>query len=125
MGRALDDERIATMKIQGIEGMSPDRIQFEVQRGAKFVFFYYSVSVLVMSFRRASPVYFIPAGESALAKGLPWTLLTAVAGWWGIPWGPIYTVQSLVVNLKGGKDVTAELSGRLPPTMTVPNLNQT
>jgi hypothetical protein len=47
------------MKIQGIEGMSPDEIRFEVQRGAKFVFFYYSVSVIVMSFRRPSPVYFI------------------------------------------------------------------
>ena len=112
------------MKIEGIEGMSPDRIQFELQRGAKFVFFYYSVSLLVMSFRRASPVYFIPAGESALTKGLPWTLLTLVAGWWGIPWGPIYTVQSLVVNLKGGKDVTVELAGRLQPSMAVANRNQ-
>ncbi len=109
------------MKIQGIEGMSPDEIRFEVQRGAKFVFFYYAVSVLVMSFRRASPVYFIPAGQKAHGKGLPWTLLTLVAGWWGIPWGPIYTVQSLVVNFKGGKDVTAELSARLQPATTVPN----
>ena len=58
------------MKIQGIEGMSPDEIRFEVQRGAKFVFFYYAVSVLVMSFRRASPVYFIPAGQKAHGKGL-------------------------------------------------------
>jgi hypothetical protein len=112
------------MKIEGIEGMSPDQIRFEVQRGAKFVFFYYSVSVLVMSFRRASPVYFIAAGENALAKGLAWTLLTVVAGWWGIPWGPIYTVQSLAVNLKGGKDVTAEFSARLQPGISVPNRNQ-
>jgi len=103
------------MKIQGIEGKSPDEIRFEIQRGAKFVFFYYAVSVLVMSFRRASPIYFIPAGASPLGKGLPWTLLTVVAGWWGIPWGPIYTVQSLVVNFKGGKDVTAELSAKLQP----------
>ena len=109
------------MKIQGTEGMSPDQIRFEIQRGAKFVFFYYSVSVLVMSFRRASPVYFIPAGENALGKGLPWTLLTLVAGWWGIPWGPIYTVQSLAVNLKGGKDVTAELSARLQSAPVVTN----
>jgi hypothetical protein len=112
------------MKIQGIEGMSPDEIRFEVQRGAKFVFFYYAVSVLVMSFRRASPVYFIPAGQKAHGKGLPWTLLTLVAGWWGIPWGPIYTVQSLVVNFKGGKDVTAELSARLQPATTLPNPQQ-
>ena len=108
------------MNIQGIEGMSPDEIRFEIQRGAKFVFFYYAVSVLVMSFRRASPVYFIAAGQNPLGKSLPWTLLTLVAGWWGIPWGPIYTVQSLVVNFKGGKDVTAELSARLQPAAAAP-----
>lgn len=101
------------MKIQGIEGMSPDHVLFEVQRGAKFVFFYYAVSVLVMSFRRSSPVYFIPVGQDTLSKGLPWTLLTLVAGWWGIPWGPIYTIQSLTVNFKGGKDVTADLSASM------------
>jgi hypothetical protein len=116
--------RSDAMKIQGTEGMSTDEIRFEVQRGAKFVFFYYSISVLVMSFRRASPVYFIPAGQNALGKGLPWILLTLVAGWWGIPWGPIYTVQSLVVNFKGGKDVTAELSARLQPATNVPDPRQ-
>jgi hypothetical protein len=112
------------MKIQGIEEMSPDQILFEVQRGAKFVFFYYAVSVLVMSFRRASPIYFIPAGQDTLSKGLPWTLLTLVAGWWGIPWGPIYTIQSMTVNFRGGKDVTAELSARMRPAITVPNRGQ-
>jgi hypothetical protein len=112
------------MKIEGIAGMSPDQIRFEIQRGGKFVFFYYSVSVLIMSFRRASPVYFIPAGENALGKAVPWTLLTLVAGWWGIPWGPIYTVQSLAVNLKGGKDVTAELSAKLQPVANMPNPKQ-
>ena len=25
---------------------------------------------------------------------------------WGIPWGPIWTIQSLAVNFRGGKDVT-------------------
>ena len=101
------------MRIQGIEGMSPDRLQFEIQRGARLVLYQYAISVLVMSFRRSSDVYFIPAGESAVTKGLPWSLISFVAGWWGIPWGPIFTIQSLVTNFKGGKDVTAELSARL------------
>lgn len=95
------------MKIQGIEGMSPDQLRFEIQRGAKLVCYNYCISVIVMTFRRSSPVYFVPAGESTLSKGLPWTLLTLVMGWWGFPWGPIFSIQSLVVNLKGGKDVTA------------------
>jgi hypothetical protein len=29
-----------------------------------------------------------------------------VAGWWGIPWGPIYTIQSVYKNSKGGIDIT-------------------
>lgn len=108
------------MKIQGIEGMSPERLQFEFQRGAKLVFYQYAISVLVVSFRRSSDIYFIPAGENAIKKGLPWSLISLVAGWWGIPWGPIFTIQSLVTNFKGGKDVTAELSARLTQAPTGP-----
>jgi hypothetical protein len=37
-------------------------------------------------------------------------------GWWGFPWGPIFSIQSLVVNLKGGKDLTAAISASLPQT---------
>ena len=103
------------MKIQGTEGMGPDQIRFEIQRGAKFVLYYYCISLLVVTLRRPSPVYFLPAGQSRVAKGLPWTLLTVLLGWWGIPWGPIYSIQSLVVNFKGGKDVTAEISATLQP----------
>jgi len=108
------------MKIQGIEGMSPDQLRFEIQRGAKLVCYYYTISIVVMTFRRASHAYYIPAGESAVVKGLPWTLLTLVAGWWGIPFGPIFSIQSLVVNFKGGKDLTPEFTaamtrGAAPP----------
>jgi hypothetical protein len=98
------------MKIVGIEGMAPDRVQFELQRGAKLVCYQYCISLLVITFRRSTDVYFVPAGESAAVKGLPWILLSVVAGWWGIPWGPIFTIQSLITNFKGGKDVTANIS---------------
>ena len=103
------------MKIVGAENMSADQMRFEIQRGAKLVYFQYAISVLVMSFRRSSNIYFIPAGESALGKSMPWTLLSLIAGWWGIPWGPIWTIQALITNFKGGKDVTAEIAAHLQP----------
>jgi hypothetical protein len=103
------------MKIVGAENMSPDQLRFEIQRGAKLVLYQYCISILVMTFRRASSIYLIPAGESTITKGLPFTFLSLIAGWWGIPWGPIWTIQSLVVNFQGGKDVTAEISSRLQP----------
>jgi len=107
------------MKIVGAENMSADQMRFEIQRGAKLVSFQYAISVLVLSFRRNSNIYFIPAGESAIGKSLPWTLLSFVAGWWGIPWGPIWTIQALITNFKGGKDVTAQISANLQPAPKV------
>ena len=89
------------MKIVGAENMSPDQMRFEIQRGAKLVYFQYAISVLVMSFRRSSNIYFIPAGEGMLGKSLPWTFLSLIAGWWGIPWGPIWTIQALITNFQG------------------------
>ncbi|HEX8882297.1 MAG TPA: hypothetical protein VF749_19785 [Candidatus Acidoferrum sp.] len=94
------------VKIRGIEGMRAGEIDFEIHRGGRFVFFQYCVSIVVLTFRRASDVYFLRQGENALTKGLPFTLLSLVAGWWGIPWGPIYTLQSVYNNSRGGQDVT-------------------
>src|SRR5579859_2877794 len=102
-------------KICGIEGMQADQINFELQRGAKFVFYTYCVSVIVMTFKRSSPVYFVRHGESAVSKGLPYCLISLLLGWWGIPWGPIWTVTTLVNNLKGGKDVTAQITTATQP----------
>jgi|SRR5215470_4324533 len=101
------------MKLVGIDGMSPAELNFEVQRGGKFVTYYYCISIIIMTFRRGSHIYFIKAGESPLSKGLPWTLLSLLFGWWGIPWGPIWTIQSIAVNFRGGKDVTAAVTNAL------------
>ena len=101
------------MKIQGIEGMSPDGATVRNTTGGQARFYQYAISILVMSFRRSSDIYFIPAGGSAVKKGLLWSLISLLAGLWGIPWEPIFTIQSLVTNFKGGKDVTAELSASL------------
>jgi hypothetical protein len=104
---------MAKKKIHGIEGMTPAQLNFELQRGARLVIFQYAISIIVMSFRRASDVYFIRAGESTTSKSIGFTLLTLVAGWWGIPFGPIFTIQALVTNCRGGKDVTKEIAASL------------
>ncbi|HLW53498.1 MAG TPA: hypothetical protein VKW06_11700 [Candidatus Angelobacter sp.] len=94
-------------KITGIESMSKEQISFELQRGGKFVQYQYCISIVVMTFKRGTDIYFLRADENPVVKGLGWVLLTVLAGWWGIPFGPIFTVQSIWYNLKGGHDVTA------------------
>jgi hypothetical protein len=108
------------MKIVGIERMTTSELDFELQRGAKFVYFQYCISIIILTFKRSSNIYFFRTGENALGKSLPFTLLSLVAGWWGFPWGPIYTIQSVYNNFRGGKDVTQSVvnSMRAPKAAT-------
>ena len=99
------------MKIHGTENLSNEEISAQLQQGARFLMFPYCVSVLVMSFKRSSGVHFVPAGESAAGKRLQFALLSLVFGWWGIPWGPIWTLGTVYRNIAGGIDVTREVLG--------------
>ncbi len=108
------------MAIRGIEGMTAEQVKFEVQRGGRFVVYHYCISIVVLTFRRGTDVYFVRAGESRVKKGMPWTLLTLVAGWWGIPFGPIFSIMSLVTNFKGGKDVTRSIIVNSPTAQPQP-----
>jgi hypothetical protein len=97
------------VKILGTEGMSKEAIRAEVDRGARFVIYQYCISIVFMSFKRPSEIYFVRAGEGAGGKGLKFTLLSCLGGWWGIPWGPIWTIQSIWLNSRGGRDVTQQI----------------
>jgi hypothetical protein len=111
------------MKIVGIEDMQNFELRMEIQKGGKFVVYQYVISVLIMTFRRNSNIYFVKADESAVVKGLPFTLLSLLVGWWGIPWGIIYTIGALVTNLGGGKDVTAQILAASGQTVPPQNIN--
>jgi hypothetical protein len=79
---------------------------------------------IVMTFRRGSDIHFVRAGESTIKHSIGYTFLTFFFGWWGFPWGPIYTIGSIFTNLTGGKDVTQEIIYSLnveQPTSSVTN----
>jgi len=99
------DRQVAT-KIVGIEGKTFEQLDREIADGGAFVYYQYAISIIVMTFRRGSDIYYIPPGESRIGKGLPFSLMTFVLGWWGIPWGPIYSIGSLWTNFNGGENVT-------------------
>ncbi|WJI77989.1 MULTISPECIES: hypothetical protein [unclassified Mesorhizobium] len=103
-------------KIRGIDDLTWQQLLDEINRGGKFVCFQYCFSIIVLTFRRSTDVYFIRAGENASRHHLPYTLLSLVAGWRGVPWGVIYTPAVLATNLSGGKDVTASILRQIAPT---------
>jgi len=97
------------MQIKGIEGLSDDLIRDELQSGAKFVVYQYCISLLVLTFKRRSKIHFIKANESSIKYGWMYILISLILGWWGIPWGPIYTISAVVKNCMGGVDITDEV----------------
>jgi hypothetical protein len=94
------------MTIKGIKGMTIAQIQDEVDNGGKFVTYSYCISFIAISFRKSSGIYFIRSHENSVIKGAPFTLVSLLFGWWGIPWGVIYTFASLYTNINGGKNIT-------------------
>ena len=96
------------MSIEEISKLSVEELNNELANGARFVQFSYTISVVVMTFKRYSKIYFIRKGDSMSADRLPYTLINLFLGWWGIPFGPIYTIWSIVENANG-KDVTEEV----------------
>lgn len=59
-----------------------------------------TMSFLVMTRRTASGG--ILCGSCRRSEALRAGGVSAVLGWWGIPWGPIYTVGSIATALGGG-----------------------
>jgi len=97
------------MKIKNIDGLSAEDLQQEVKEGGKFIYFPFTVSLIVVTFKRTSGVYLVRGKENAVVKGLPFVLISFFFGWWGFPFGPKYTIDNIRTNLKGGKDVTEEV----------------
>ena len=97
------------MQIKNIEGLSVAQIKELVSQGAEFVYFPYTVSFVLMTLKRTSSIYFIRPYEGKFKYSYKHFGVNALFGWWGIPWGPKYTMQAIRTNLKGGKDVTDEV----------------
>jgi len=100
---------VPDMRIKNIDGLSAEDLQREADKGARFIYYPFIVSLLVITFKRTSGVYLVRANENPVSKGLPFTLVSAFFGWWGVPFGPKYTLASIRTNMKGGKDVTDEV----------------
>jgi hypothetical protein len=89
--------------------MTVGEMREEIKHGARFVVFEYVISLIVITRRRASPIFFVRPSESFFAKSLPYNLITLLLGWWSFPWGPAFTIGAIRDNLRGGQDVSAKV----------------
>lgn len=74
-----------------------------------------AISFIVFTLRTPSRFYVI-GHNAGFDKALLYTTISLIFGWWGVPWGPIYTISSVFSNVVGGRkftvgDLVAEMTG--------------
>jgi hypothetical protein len=102
-----------SVQINNLENLSVAELRSLVNQGGKFVYFPYTISIIFMTFQNKSDIYFIRPNENSLKYSVGFILMNLVLGWWGIPWGPIYTIGALIAHLGGGKDVTEPIMSHM------------
>lgn len=96
------------MRLIGAEKLTRQQVEATLAAGGRLVFYEYCISLLIVTLRCPSPVYLLQPGEFGVLRGLPYALVSFLFGWWGLPMGLVYTPLTLMTNLCGGRDVTAE-----------------
>jgi len=97
------------MKIEGIDNMTYGELYSDIEKGGKFVIYTYVISIIVMTFKRSSKtIYYVKSNESPIHYGWMYLLITLFLGWWGIPFGPIYSIGS-IVDAFTGNDITEDV----------------
>lgn len=93
----------------GTTGMTLRDIEQDILKGGRFLVHHYCISILVMTFTRGSSILYVRSGQSGIGRATLFSLLSLLLGWWGFPFGLIYTPYVLWKNSRGGTDVTLEL----------------
>jgi hypothetical protein len=89
---------------------TPGELEERVMRGYRFMTIPYVVSVMILSFRRSmGGVHEVNTGEWPMGQVIGATFITCLFGWWGIPFGILWTILSLFYLWRGGRDCTREI----------------
>ena len=109
----MTKEELANMLEPAWTSMTADELEKVLASGGKFVLYTYTFSIIVMTYKRPSKkIHFLRRNESAIKYGWPYLFISLLLGWWGIPFGPIYTIQS-IYHAFCGIDVTQEVLSAL------------
>lgn len=90
-----------------------------INRSTQLVRYSFVASFIFFTARQYSR-YYVKGHDDSNFLRIIYMIATAIAGWWGIPWGPIYTTVSLIENSVGGRKVTVgQLLGEEPAAENV------
>ncbi len=95
--------------LPGTEGMTLGDVELDVLKGGRFLSFTWNISVILLSYRKNTGLIYVPSHRKSGHHALGWGVFSLLFGWWGFPWGLIYTPASLWKNASGGNDHTRDI----------------
>lgn len=101
------------MTIIGARQLSEEEIALKLTEGYRLVSYEYCLSFIVITLKRPTSLYLVPPNDSDFGNRALFSSLSFFIGWWGIPWGPIYTISTIYRNLSGGHDHSQTLIDRV------------
>ena len=71
------------MNLNDLSHIPYSELSKELEKGGKFVCYTYTISVIFMTFRRPSQVYFLKSNEWGIKYGWKYLLISLLLGLWG------------------------------------------
>lgn len=93
-------------------GETLDYLGSPINTETRLVRYRYSFSYVIATSTRSSGLCILGSRQARSCRILC-ILSTLFAGWWGIPWGPVKTIQSVFVDTASGGDLSDTVSGFL------------
>lgn len=78
-----------------------------ITKDSKVIQYQFCFSLIFISFTFPTR-FLLESDDSRKFHNAAACLFTFLFGWWGVPWGPLYSIQSIYRNLKGGSTQTVE-----------------
>lgn len=116
-----------TYKINNTAGLSLEQLYTGLSTGGCIISYGYCISAIAFTYRLMSAPYYIKAGEKPSTYRKKYNRLSRIFGWWGIPWGPIYTFDMLRMNRDkrgGGINITEDVLSVLHDKYANRDLNE-
>lgn len=97
------------LNLHAFSNWTEERFNAFVNAGGRFVIYRYTLALVIYSMEHPSGVHSVTGRTQAILRGIPYSLLSVLFGWWFFPTGPFRTIQCLGTNLRGGRDVGGEV----------------
>ena len=76
-----------------------------INKETKLTRFNIIISLVALSLNIPSRLYIVGHDKPSVV-GIIYGVFSGIFGWWGIPWGPIWTIEALAKNFSGGEIIS-------------------